>query len=151
MDLSGTEGSAKVSIYTDGSKTENHVGASIVAVKNSTEIHTETQRLSITCTVFQAELCGIIMAVDWIQIQGQKTSSYAIYVDSKATLLAIANKHTTRPLAVATRLKINELRNSSVDKKNQLDVTFCILYFSSNSCSTCFGQPCAHHQELTTA
>ena len=38
-----------------------------------------------------------------------------------------------------------------VDKKNQLDVTFCILYFSSNSSSTCFGQPCAHHQELTTA
>ena len=28
---------------------------------------------------------------------------------------------------------------------------FCILYFSSNSCSTCFRQPCAHHQELTTA
>jgi len=27
----------------------------------------------------------------------------------------------------------------SVDKTNQLDVTFCILYFSSNSCSTCFG------------
>jgi len=39
----------------------------------------------------------------------------------------------------------------SVDKKNQLDVTFCILYSSSNSYSTCFGQPCAHHQELTTA
>jgi len=38
-----------------------------------------------------------------------------------------------------------------VEKKNQLDVTFCILYFSSNSCSTCFGQPRAHHQELTTA
>ena len=38
-----------------------------------------------------------------------------------------------------------------VDKKNQLDVTFCILYFSSNSCSTCFGQPCAHHHDLTTA
>jgi hypothetical protein len=38
-----------------------------------------------------------------------------------------------------------------VDKKNQLDATFCILYFSSKSCSTCFGQPCAHHRELTTA
>jgi len=38
-----------------------------------------------------------------------------------------------------------------VDKKNQLDVTFCILYFSSNSCATCFEQPCAHQQELTTA
>ena len=34
---------------------------------------------------------------------------------------------------------------------NILDVTFCILYFSSNSCSTCFGQPRAHHQKLTTA
>ena len=41
--------------------------------------------------------------------------------------------------------------NTSEDKKNQLHVTFCILYFSSNSCSTFFGQPCAHHQELTTA
>ena len=39
----------------------------------------------------------------------------------------------------------------SMDKKNQLDVTSWILFFSSNSCSTCFGQPCAHHQELTTA
>jgi len=43
------------------------------------------------------------------------------------------------------------IQGISVDKKNQLDVTFCILYFSSNSCSICFGQPCAHHQELTTA
>ena len=25
------------------------------------------------------------------------------------------------------------------------------FHVSSNSCSTCFGQPCAHHQELTTA
>ena len=41
--------------------------------------------------------------------------------------------------------------NINVDKKNQLYVTFCILYFSSNSCSTCFGQPRSHHQELTTA
>jgi len=43
------------------------------------------------------------------------------------------------------------VKEFSVDKKNQLDVTFCILYFSSNSCSTCFRQPCAHHQELTIA
>jgi len=48
-----------------------------------------------------------------------------------------------------TSLSKNKM--DSVDEKNELDVTFCILYFSSNSCSTCFGQPCAHHQELTTA
>ena len=61
----------------------------------------------------QAELYGISMAVDWIQSQGKKTSSYAINVDSKAAQLAVANKHTTHPLAVATRLKTIELRNST--------------------------------------
>jgi ribonuclease HI len=112
VDLSGTEETAIVSIYTDGSKTENHFGARMVAVKDSTVIHIEIQRLNNTCTVFQAELCGIIMAVDWIQSQRQKIS-YAINVDSKAALLAIANKHTTHPLAVATSLKTIELRNST--------------------------------------
>ena len=60
--------------------------------------------------VFQAELCGIKVAVDWIQNQRRKTPSYATNVDSKAALLTIANKHTTHPLAVATRTKITELR-----------------------------------------
>ena len=109
MDLTGTEGNATVSIYTDGSKTENHAGASMVPMKNSAEIHIETQRLNITCTVFQAELCGILMAVDRIQSQRQKSPSYAINVDSKSALLAIANKRTTHPLAVATRTKTIEL------------------------------------------
>jgi hypothetical protein len=64
VDLSGKECNANVSIYTDGSKTEQHVGANMVAVENSNETHTVTQRLNITCTVFQAELCGINMAVE---------------------------------------------------------------------------------------
>ena len=80
-DLSGSEGNANVVIYTDGSKTENHVGASMVAVKDSREIHINSQRLSIMCTVFHAELYGISMDVDWNQSQGKKTSSYAINVD----------------------------------------------------------------------
>ena len=43
------------------------------------------------------------------------------------------------------RLPVN-----SVYKKDQLDDNFVFFISSSNSCSTCFGQPCAHHQELTT-
>jgi len=113
IDLSGSEGNANVKIYADGSKRENHVGASMVAVKDSREIHINNQRLNITCTVFQAELCGISVAVDWIQSQGKKTFSSAVNVDSKAALLAIANKHTTHPLAVATRLKTIKLRIST--------------------------------------
>jgi ribonuclease HI len=53
------------------------------------------------------------MAVDWIQSQRNKSSSYAINVDSKAALLAIANKHTTHPLAIAIRVKAIKLRNST--------------------------------------
>jgi hypothetical protein len=71
VELSGSEGNANVIIYTDGSKTENHVGASMVAVKDSRELHIIPQMLSIMCTVFQAELYGISMAVDWIQSQGK--------------------------------------------------------------------------------
>jgi ribonuclease HI len=114
VDLSGTEGKTNMSIYTDGSKTEHHVGASMVAVENSTEIHIETQRLNNTCTVFQAELCGITMAVEWIQHQRRKSPSYAMNVDSKTALLAIANKRTTHPLAIATRKKTTESGNSTL-------------------------------------
>ena len=34
--------------------------------------------------------------------------------------------------------------------RNQLDITQYYIYFSFISCSTCFGLPCAHPQELTT-
>jgi ribonuclease HI len=53
------------------------------------------------------------MAIDWIESQRNKTSSYAINVDSKAALLAIANKHTTHPLAVVIRVKAIKIRNST--------------------------------------
>jgi ribonuclease HI len=69
LPLSGMEGNANMVIYTDGSKTENHVGASMVAVQDSKEIHTNTNRLNMKCTVVQAELYGISMAIDWIQSQ----------------------------------------------------------------------------------
>ena len=103
-----------MTVYTDGPKTEQHVGAGVAVVKDSREIHTETQRLNNKCTVFQAELCGIRMAIDWIQNQRKKASTYAINVDSKAALLAIANKHTAHPLAVDTRRKTIELRKDTL-------------------------------------
>ena len=64
-------------------------------------------------------------------------------------MLALAQTPNTLYLGLSDIL--HKVDYISVDKKNQLDVTFCVLYFSSNSCSTCFGQPCVHHQELTTA
>ena len=43
VDFSGTVGKANIKIFTDGSKTENHVGASMVAEKDSKEIHLNAQ------------------------------------------------------------------------------------------------------------
>ena len=73
------------------------------------------------------------------------------------TALLCPNKSENRTLHVirvpitALEASLEPNNQNSVDKKNQLDVTICILYFCSNSCSTSFGQQCAHHQELTTA
>jgi ribonuclease HI len=89
-------------------KTEHHVGAGMVAFEKSRETYIGTQRLHNECTVFQAELCGIDMAVNWIQNQLVKT--YAIHVDSKAALLVIANKLSTHPIAVDIRRKTMEIR-----------------------------------------
>ena len=69
-----------------------------------------THRLNNVCTGFQAELYGIRMAIDWNQNQCKKAPTYAINEDSKAAILAIANKHTTHPLAVEARRKTIELR-----------------------------------------
>ena len=82
----------------------------MVAMKESKEIHTESIRLNNDCTVFQAELCGIRMATEWIQYQRKKDATYATNVDSKSAILAIAKKHTTHLIAVDTRLKTIELR-----------------------------------------
>ncbi|KAJ4426143.1 hypothetical protein ANN_26952 [Periplaneta americana] len=107
---SGTVIPANIQIFTDGSKTEKHVGAGMVAEENSMEIYTEARRLDNECSVFQAELLGIQMAVDWIQQQSKDKISYAIHVDSQAALFAIANKRTTQPIAVYIRKKIITLK-----------------------------------------
>jgi ribonuclease HI len=111
--MSGEEGLAEVTIYTDGSKTDQHVGAGMVAMKESREIHTKSTRLNNDCTVFQAELCRIQMAIDWIQNQRKKVATYAINIDSKSAILAIVNKYTTQSLAVGTTRKTIELRKDT--------------------------------------
>ena len=75
----------------------------MVVLKDSKETHINTAKLNSACTVFQAELYGISMAMDWIQRQRKSIQACAINVDSKAALHAIANQQTTHPLAVAIR------------------------------------------------
>jgi ribonuclease HI len=85
----------------------------VVVVKDSKKTHINTARLHSECTIFYAELYGIGMARKWIQSQRRSISACAINVDSKAALLAIANKQTTHPLASAIREKIINLRHTT--------------------------------------
>jgi ribonuclease HI len=121
--LSGEEGLAEVTLHTDGSKTDQHVGAGMVAMKESREIHTDSMRLKNDCTVFQVEICGITMAIDWKQNQRKKVVTYAINVDSKAAILATANKHTTHPIAVDMRRKMIKLRKGTSVKIHWVEGT----------------------------
>jgi ribonuclease HI len=112
VDLPGQEGNADVKIYRRLKNEKSRRGRYGCCKRPQGNTH-YTQRLGITCTLFQAELYGISMAFDWVQSQGKKTSYYAISADSKAALLATANKNTTHPLAVASRLKTIKLRTST--------------------------------------
>ena len=56
IDFTGKECKAEVCIYTDGSKTENHNGESMVPLKESREIHIGIKRLNNECSVFKAEV-----------------------------------------------------------------------------------------------
>jgi len=46
--------------------------------------------------------------------------------------------------------KIFRIKGIQYGIRNQLDVTWCYIYFLFISSTTCFGQPCAHPQEMTT-
>jgi len=59
--------------------------------------------------------------------------------------------NTNITISADTMSQVTETRVTySVDKKNQLDVTFCVLYFTSNSCSTCFRQPWLQPRHIPT-
>ena len=99
---------------------------------------------------------AMLLALDNMRSVNTHTQhTEALLVGSEESGLEV-NTDKTKHVVMSGDQIAGQMHNSdgqkfSVDKKNQLDVTFCILYFSSNSCSTCFGQPCVHHQELTTA
>ncbi|KAJ4427557.1 hypothetical protein ANN_25205 [Periplaneta americana] len=58
IDTAGSLGKADLQIFTDGSKTDHHVGAGMVVMKNSTEIHSEIRRLGLDCSSSKLNFLG---------------------------------------------------------------------------------------------
>ena len=81
---------SEYTIYTDGSKTENGVGAGFAIYKKRERIHTDSFSLPNTSTVFQAEIVAIYQL---IRLSRTQTISYVkISCNSQAAILALNSK-----------------------------------------------------------
>ncbi|XP_023228251.1 uncharacterized protein LOC111628656 [Centruroides sculpturatus] len=68
-------------IFTDGSKHDGMVGSSYVVYINNIEAYNKVFRLHENCTIFQAELYAIKMAITWIK-ETQNNAYIHLYTDS---------------------------------------------------------------------
>ncbi|KAJ0169139.1 hypothetical protein K1T71_014947 [Dendrolimus kikuchii] len=93
-----------VRIFTDGSKIEGKVGASLSIWNNNAETVNRKLKLSSYCTVYQAELLAICKATEVILASSEE--SLGVYSDSRSALQTLTNWSTTHQLAVKARRNI---------------------------------------------
>ncbi|XP_023235849.1 uncharacterized protein LOC111635190 [Centruroides sculpturatus] len=98
-----------LTVYTDGSKCNNNVGSGFVAYLNNTEIASERYRLGADCTVFQAEMYAISMAVAWTA-SNYDSQTVTIITDSESSIAALKN-HCDHPISTSIHSDINKSSN----------------------------------------
>ncbi|XP_062528221.1 retrovirus-related Pol polyprotein from type-1 retrotransposable element R1 [Bombyx mori] len=110
-----THSTQTVRIYTDGSKIDGKVGASLSFWSNEVETKCKKLKLSSYCTVFQAELLAICRSTR--EIIKHPKDSFGIYSDSRSSLEAVTNNRSLHPLVVEIRRNLEECkrRNKRVE------------------------------------
>ncbi|XP_063538128.1 uncharacterized protein LOC134747433 [Cydia strobilella] len=91
----------QVNMYTDGSKIEGKVGASLSTWKGEREDRAIKITLANYCTVYQAELLAIHRATEEIKRRGE--ASFGIFSDSRAALETLTNRGSLHRLALEAR------------------------------------------------
>ena len=100
----------EVNIYTDGSKTEEHVGAGFIIYHKGKASQFDNYRLSPNATVFQAEVVAIREAVKAILREGTDGINYIkILTDSQATFQALTLTTFTSRIVKETITELNKL------------------------------------------
>ena len=82
----------QINVYTDGSKTDDHVGSGYVIYHNKVEIASKSIRLEEEITVYQAEVLAIKQAV--LRLTSIRVEEYKyikIFSDSQAALRSLVN------------------------------------------------------------
>ncbi|XP_067145315.1 uncharacterized protein [Centruroides vittatus] len=94
-------GYSDLEVYTDGSGIDNSTGCAFVAYANNVEIYSQKGKLDKNCTVFQAELLAIYMAIHWIE-QSYSYINVHIISDSFSAIQLLYNKQ-LHPIATTIR------------------------------------------------
>ena len=98
--------------YTDGSKDKDKVGAVVVVLVAGDIVIRDMQRIHGQCSVFQAELQAIQLAVKYFNAQPPASiSAYLIFSDSQAALEALSVDEVTSQLVLNTITELNLLDN----------------------------------------
>ena len=105
--------------YTDGSKTNNGVGAGFVVYYKRERIHTESISLPDTATVFQAEVTAIYKAMLYMvrYCNTHKVSFLKILCDSQATILALNAKDINSKIVSSTVEALNAVAELTVSTR----------------------------------
>lgn len=83
-------------LYTDGSKLEGRVGGAVTCWSDRCEVRHTRFRLENYCSVFQAELCAILRALQLAEGRGE--SAFSIASDSRSSLEAVSDPNSLHPL-----------------------------------------------------
>jgi ribonuclease HI len=114
-----------IQAYTDGSKSEDGVGAGIAIYQDNTLTSTLKYRLSKRCTNNQAEQVAILKALEHIQSieTGDKTA--CIHTDSQITLQLLKNKKKTHKTYRTYKNNSNRNGTEQMDSRLHMDKSPC--------------------------
>ncbi|KAG8175681.1 hypothetical protein JTE90_010156 [Oedothorax gibbosus] len=104
---------SEVCAFTDGSKTEEGVGAGAIVYKDSTPVWAEMFRLNLYNTVFQAEALAIFKTLQWFK--NSMYNSIDIYSDSLSSIMASAVLYPGSPIVLDIQNLCKDMINKSIN------------------------------------
>ena len=108
---------SQLNIYTDGSKTKDHVGAGFSIMRGSQVILEGKKRLPDEATVFQAELMAIKMAMfDLAGSLGNEDRYVKLFSDSRSAIQALNSNTVSSQLVVKDTISAINLVGGKVDR-----------------------------------
>ena len=112
---------SQVNIFTDGSKTAHHVGAGFTIRRGNNTMVENSYKLPNDCTVFQAEIYAIKMAMQSFNDHILHSDAYIkVFSDSRAAIQALNSNFFSSQLVKDTVTHLNIIGS----KVNRLEISW---------------------------